>query len=362
MKKIISAVFAMFLLLSLCACGTTSQPNNTTTATDAFTPPTDYVSILEVTINPHFRLYLDADNKVLATEPLNEDAAALGSSLSLTGQQVDTAVKEMITAAQTQGLVNNDAKIELKLTESKDSSADTEALLDNASSGVSQAASQLNIQLSVQAENTVVSEDPQPTVQENTIPETTVPETTAPAATAPHKHKYAPATCSTPKTCECGKKSGKALGHEYKQGFCTVCGERDPDFRYKPIAEKLYKWTATYVSGQYCYKTSLFLSDPPFIGGSSSFHFKEIPADAPEEEKAEYEKIGDGYGRFASGGSAEIKSVTEENDVITVIDLDGNTLVMFRIKENRLEVTSCTGDFGGMGNIPVGTIFAYIAD
>lgn len=88
---------------------------------------------------------------------------------------------------------------------------------------------------------------------------------TAPAKTAPttkptteplHTHTFSEATCTTPKRCSCGATEGKANGHEWKNatcstpktcmvcgtstgltaghdfsdGFCTICGKDDPDY------------------------------------------------------------------------------------------------------------------------------------
>ena len=42
-------------------------------------------------------------------------------------------------------------------------------------------------------------------------------------------HDWLQATCSEPKTCSvCYLTSGEALGHSYKNGFCTRCGEAQP--------------------------------------------------------------------------------------------------------------------------------------
>lgn len=38
-----------------------------------------------------------------------------------------------------------------------------------------------------------------------------------------HAHIFAPATCDTPQTCECGETLGDRLGHMYIDGSCTVC-------------------------------------------------------------------------------------------------------------------------------------------
>lgn len=47
-------------------------------------------------------------------------------------------------------------------------------------------------------------------------------------------HEWLDADCTTPKTCKiCGKTEGKALGHSYRNGVCTVCGEKEPEEPYE---------------------------------------------------------------------------------------------------------------------------------
>lgn len=46
----------------------------------------------------------------------------------------------------------------------------------------------------------------------------------------PHTHSFSAATCTKPKTCECGATEGKATGHSFANGKCTACGEADPNF------------------------------------------------------------------------------------------------------------------------------------
>lgn len=42
-------------------------------------------------------------------------------------------------------------------------------------------------------------------------------------------HDWMDATCTEPKTCSlCGATEGEALGHQYEDGVCTVCGEESP--------------------------------------------------------------------------------------------------------------------------------------
>ena len=57
-----------------------------------------------------------------------------------------------------------------------------------------------------------------------------------------HEHVFNDATCTAPKTCECGATEGEALGHTYIEGKCA-CGEEDPN--YVPPHEHNYEPTVT---------------------------------------------------------------------------------------------------------------------
>lgn len=45
-----------------------------------------------------------------------------------------------------------------------------------------------------------------------------------------HNHYWNQATCTEPRTCECGETLGSALGHKYVGGVCTRCDAIDPDY------------------------------------------------------------------------------------------------------------------------------------
>ncbi len=45
---------------------------------------------------------------------------------------------------------------------------------------------------------------------------------------APHTHSWSDATCTEAQKCECGETQGEALGHNYVDGACSVCGEAQP--------------------------------------------------------------------------------------------------------------------------------------
>jgi hypothetical protein len=66
------------------------------------------------------------------------------------------------------------------------------------------------------------------TTTESTTTTTTTAATTAPTECA---HTFADATCTAAKKCTvCGKTDGKALGHQYADGKCTRCGEKDKNY------------------------------------------------------------------------------------------------------------------------------------
>ena len=44
-----------------------------------------------------------------------------------------------------------------------------------------------------------------------------------------HVHEFGEATCTAPKTCECGETEGEPLGHNYVDGTCS-CGATDPNY------------------------------------------------------------------------------------------------------------------------------------
>ncbi|MBQ8303717.1 MAG: hypothetical protein IJX79_02055, partial [Clostridia bacterium] len=78
MKKLVALLLALFLCLSLCACGKSGNEGESSQAgSAAFVKPENYASVLLVTINPQIRLYLDKDSNVLAVEPVNDDAKAV---------------------------------------------------------------------------------------------------------------------------------------------------------------------------------------------------------------------------------------------------------------------------------------------
>ena len=100
MKKVISILMAMIsVLLIFSGCGAKdAEPQGDV----QFTKPESYMSVIRITINPSFDLYLDEDLKILAVEPKNEDAKQLPLE-SVAGKEMRVGVRELLGAAYRQG-------------------------------------------------------------------------------------------------------------------------------------------------------------------------------------------------------------------------------------------------------------------
>ena len=53
-----------------------------------------------------------------------------------------------------------------------------------------------------------------------------------------HEHSFASADCLNPAKCACGETEGYALGHAYEQGKCTRCGATDPNFSSVSVSKQ----------------------------------------------------------------------------------------------------------------------------
>lgn len=92
MKRIrlicLALCLALILAASSAACGKKTDPSGTESgsAEESFEKPEQYASVLIITINPQFKLYLDENGKVLALEAMNEDAESMKDSIVYEGQ------------------------------------------------------------------------------------------------------------------------------------------------------------------------------------------------------------------------------------------------------------------------------------
>lgn len=113
MKKRISMILALLLMLGLCACDSESginspAPNGGNNSGETAQSKTITVY---VTINPEFSLTLDGKMTILAVEAVNEDAETLFAELDVTGKSYDEGMCLVLNAAYDQGFLKDGGQV-----------------------------------------------------------------------------------------------------------------------------------------------------------------------------------------------------------------------------------------------------------
>ena len=225
MKKLVALLLALFLCLSLCACGKSGNEGESSQAgSAAFVKPENYASVLLVTINPQIRLYLDKDSNVLAVEPVNDDAKAVVQKLDIKNKKIEDAVKSIVSVSNEKGFVKENADVKFEITEKKSDSVNTDAVLSSAKQSAEKVATELKISVNVQVS---VNINNNTTVNNNVTVNNNI--TINNNDSEPHHHKFSEPTCTEPAKCACGVTQGEPAPHRYVSGVCTMCKKADPD-------------------------------------------------------------------------------------------------------------------------------------
>lgn len=378
----------LLLALSFAACGktegSTSEPQADSTAVQGFTKPEGYTSILLVTINPQFRLYLDADGNVLAVEAVNKDAEDIQKNITFENESYEKVIENIITTANENGFIKEDATVKLEIVEDRTgetvtatvestasgtestsaantesiSSADAKALkakhtaeiLSKAQAAANNAAQSLNVKIEVTvagdnavtessaSANSSATSSATSSAKKNTSSavKSTTPESSASTASV-HTHNFAAATCTQPKKCACGSTEGSPLGHSYKDGACVRCKAKDSD-HITPIAKKAGTWTFSKTSGNELSRIHIDAYKTNGISFDKASAWETLSEEV--KNNAEQAKIINFNGvkyllMLADGFELEI---TESGKTVTVTD-DTLKLVLTRTDEDTLTVT-----------------------
>ncbi len=228
MKKILCLMLAVMLLIScVVGCGgdgTSSDVSSTVGSSKvetAFQKPENYASVVLVTINPQFKLYLDVNGIVLAVESVNEDAKSIESKITFEKQKVEAVVCNLISAANDSGFVKADAKIDIKVTEVVDNTVAAAEILED----IKTVASDKLTELDIKAEITVAvdTNTEEPTQSEDITSDTTSNTTSVPDENTACVHKNIKA-----KPVSTGKNIIDSSKYDMinHAKVCADCGER----------------------------------------------------------------------------------------------------------------------------------------
>lgn len=349
MKRVLAilAIICMVCLLPACKKGEPATSNEPTGS--GFTKPENSVTVLTVTINPQFNLYLDADGKVLAVEAVNADAQSFVDRVVYSNESYETVVKNILSSAKDAGFVQEKATVVIRLTESSATDDSQTAILENAKKAATDTAATLQLTLEVSAINaltlgTTVHSEATTTNTTVRMPGTTNTTNAPVRTTAAHTHHFTDADCTTPQTCSCGATAGSALGHSYQNGVCTRCGAKDPnnDKPLTSVLEKKGKWVFNCVSKNSLYLISVTLCNP-----------EENELDMPigdrmddsDPEMLEYcEQFEGVYYYFARGAGVQFTTVTENGKIITCSNENGERMMLERTDENTLVCREIEGE------------------
>lgn len=258
MKKVLCLLLAM-LLIATCFAGCKKNPTDDFSSTvsqpeitvqDEFVKPENYASVVLVTINPQFRLYLDASGVVLAVEPINADAKSIEDKISFENQKVEEVVNNLIVAANDSGFVKEDATIDIKITEVVDETVDTTEILNKITTSTNDKLTELEIKAEVttavelETEEPAESEDADTSSEQSTSSEKTTTtsknESTSSETPACAHSKTSVTAISTGNniiddskldvvnhmiSCDACGKTITLEKHTVKDGMCTVCGQ-----------------------------------------------------------------------------------------------------------------------------------------
>lgn len=357
MRNVLSYLLVVVLLLSLfTACSgepqeetqtttvvTTTSTTMVTTTTNGevvFEKPASYAAVVLISINPQFKLYLDADGTVLAVEPVNADAKQVAANITTKTGSVETVVDNLISAANDDGFVKQDVTVNIEVTEIYSETVDTVAVLEKAKTGAETQLQRLNVQAQVEtavAED-AVKEDP-PTTGSTDVTETTTDATTT-------------ATTTTTTTT-----TGTTTVVTEAPTTTTTTTTQAPS--YTAVKQMDGYWAAMYLDGNTLQDVSLALVGELSIGLGLGDPLSQMPEEMHEEMKPYCVTFRGEYYYIGRGDGDEIASVVENGVTVTVKDTSGHSLTLTRISETELQVTDAVSAFSVVGAIPKGVVFTY---
>lgn len=389
MYKLLSLLTVVFVLFSFVACGGSEKTVDTVSVPSEvseteFKVPENYSTVLLVTINPQFRLYLDAEGNVLAVEPVNDDAKSIKDNIVVENESYESVVEKIVTASKDGGFIKEESEIEIEIsiveTQQEVKEETKQEIKTAVEEKVHETAEKLHIEVNVKV--TEVSKDTassDATLSDTTSSDTASaePEPEPPTETKPvHTHSFSAATCTEAKKCACGATEGTALGHDYKEGVCSRCSAKDPDYKPTSVLKKNGKWVGNYISDINDGRLyNIVVTTCKGFGDGDGFTYT---AGGPLKELSDNVEIDptieiityNGVEYYMGLGDGMDMEVTESGNTVKLVN-DGDDdnkenddiLVFERTGENTIKVTSYSGwFFEKLTAVPVGTVLTFTAE
>jgi len=130
MKKSLISVLVIIAMIALALCGCGKKEKEVKQDAPAFKAPQDYVSVVQVKINPTINLYLNAEDVILAVEYVNADAQKSYSGIEnkLVGSKIADGVNAVMEKAQADGYLKENKEVTIDVIEAKKAERKVEIL------------------------------------------------------------------------------------------------------------------------------------------------------------------------------------------------------------------------------------------
>lgn len=205
---------------------------------------------------------------------------------------------------------------------------------------------------------------PETDISDNTLSvssDTSSQEKTADVSSV-HTHSFVEATCTQPKKCDCGSTEGKALGHDYENGVCTRCSEKDPDY-LTPFVEKKGSWRQNILSGNEIsvVKISADGADGSLLclrGAPYDTYDKELTEQRPEDS----ETVNGVKYWYEVGDSCYLTYTADDKAVTFYSDEFDMEFTLTRIDENCMKLTSAKNIPPRFYELETGCVFNFEAE
>ena len=160
MKKLIAISLVLVMALAFVGCGKkevkVKTPEIETKEEVKFEKPKSYASVITVTINPKFNLYLDENGVVLAIEAINEDAEKIVAKITYKEKNVKEVIENLLSVVNQSGFIKEDVTVNLEITEKKRENVNTGELLNTVTNAVNSKMAELEIKVIIKSEDKTV--------------------------------------------------------------------------------------------------------------------------------------------------------------------------------------------------------------
>lgn len=113
MRRLTALLFAAVLCLSLCACGGDNEISDTAQTKENAADGKAGAAVVQISVNPEFKLYVDNYGNVSEVEYLNEDAKSVGNKVNVNGKSCEDAVAVILQESVNQDFLKNGGKIDV---------------------------------------------------------------------------------------------------------------------------------------------------------------------------------------------------------------------------------------------------------